>query len=192
MAERRRTFVPVAGLGLASATLLTVASTKAWATARAVDEADDLLLGGPTDTGGQVPLVTALGLVVLATWGVVLVTRGRFRRLVSALGAFAAVSALGVAISAYWLLPDLLQTQVWLVEVTADYTGWYVAGLVGAVVAVVASALGVAWVPDWPEMGSRYDAPSAPAVDDSRTDDQSNLDLWKAIDEGRDPTQGRS
>lgn len=192
MADRRRTFVPVAGLGLASATLLTVASTKAWATARAVDEADDLLLGGPTDTGGQVPLVTALGLVVLASWGVVLVTRGRFRRLVSGLGAFAAVSALGVAISAYWLLPDLLQTQVWLVEVTADYTGWYVAGLVGAVVAAVASVLGVVWVPDWPEMGSRYDAPTGPAVDDSRADDQSNLDLWRAIDEGRDPTQGRS
>jgi hypothetical protein len=34
-------------------------------------------------TGGHVPLAGALGLVALATWGVVLVTRGRIRRAVT-------------------------------------------------------------------------------------------------------------
>ncbi len=40
-------------------------------------------------------------------------------------------------------------------------------------------------------MGSRYDAPvtgSEPAVVDP--EDQSSLELWKAMDEGRDPTAG--
>ena len=34
-------------------------------------------------------------------------------------------------------------------------------------------------------MGNRYDAPGAGPVDDP----QSNLEMWKAIDEGRDPTE---
>ena len=57
--------------------------------------------------------------------------------------------------------------------------------------------LAVAWrlAPGWPEMGSRYDAPSgggaargeaARAREAPRTD----LDTWRALDEGRDPTTG--
>ena len=61
---------------------------------------------------------------------------------------------------------------------------------VTSVVLVVAGALAVAWCPAWPEMGSRYDAPgaageAAPAVP---AEEQTNLDLWKQLDEGRDPT----
>jgi Tryptophan-associated transmembrane protein (Trp_oprn_chp) len=47
----------------------------------------------------------------------------------------------------------------------------------------------VAWTPDWPEMGTRYDAPgSAPPPPVAPPEEQSNLDLWKALDEGHDPT----
>ena len=45
-------------------------------------------------------------------------------------------------------------------------------------------------MPRWPEMGTRYDAPAArtPTAVDA-ADDASNRDLWKAIDEGHDPTR---
>ncbi len=54
---------------------------------------------------------------------------------------------------------------------------------------VAATALAVRWVRHWPEMGSRYDAPGAAAeTAEPPPEDRSNLDLWKAMDEGRDPT----
>ena len=45
-------------------------------------------------------------------------------------------------------------------------------------------------VPGWPEMGRRYDAPAdaAPAAPEKAPEEQENLDLWKAMDEGHDPT----
>ena len=47
------------------------------------------------------------------------------------------------------------------------------------------------WAPEWPEMGTRYDAPGsavpAPATP-AEPDERTGLDLWKAMDEGRDPT----
>ena len=62
---------------------------------------------------------------------------------------------------------------------------------------VDAPVLAVRLVPTWPEMGRRYDAPADATPD--RTEvaaqepgeepgQQENLDLWKAMDEGRDPT----
>ncbi len=55
-----------------------------------------------------------------------------------------------------------------------------------AVLSVVTTALAVWWVGHWPEMGSRYDAPGG--AGDAAPEDPSSLDLWKSIDEGRDPT----
>jgi hypothetical protein len=39
-------------------------------------------------------------------------------------------------------------------------------------------------------MGRKYDAPAdvAPAAAERTPEEQENLDLWKAMDEGRDPT----
>ena len=69
---------------------------------------------------------------------------------------------------------------------------WFWAAAAGALLSLVATGLAVWWAPAWPEMGSRYDAPAGttaptPAADPA---EQSNLELWKAIDEGRDPTAG--
>jgi len=38
-------------------------------------------------------------------------------------------------------------------------------------------------------MGSRYDAPGAAGSADRPEEPESNLDIWKALDEGRDPTE---
>ena len=56
---------------------------------------------------------------------------------------------------------------------------------VAAVGCVLTTLLAVRLVPAWPEMGRRYDAPPgrrAPA------EPQGNLEIWKALDEGHDPT----
>ncbi len=75
--------------------------------------------------------------------------------------------------------------------VATEFTVWFWAAAVAAVVSVVAASLAVAWSPAWPEMGSRYDAPGT-GPEDTPTEvppgERSNLDLWKSMDEGHDPT----
>jgi uncharacterized membrane protein (TIGR02234 family) len=195
MAEgRRRTFGPVVLLGLAAGALTAVAGDRP--AADASGKGASAASGGFVTYDAHLPVVTALGLVVLACWGVVLVTRGKVRRTVAALGTLASVGALVAVVLAFSQVPDQLRDELQQVGVTdaaIGHTGWYWAAGVGAVLSVAATALAAAWVPDWPEMGSRYDAPGAaasavePATDPS---EQSSLDLWKAMDEGRDPTAG--
>jgi uncharacterized membrane protein (TIGR02234 family) len=141
-------------------------------------------------SGGHVPLAAALGLLGLACWGVLLVTRGRVRRLVAVLGAIVAVGLVATAVvgrssaleSARNATVDLGRTPA-----GAHTTGWWVVALVAAVVALAASALAVRHVAGWPEMGSRYDAPAGtPLAQDPA--DMEDVDLWRAIDQGRDPT----
>jgi hypothetical protein len=55
------------------------------------------------------------------------------------------------------------------------------------VVALFAAVVAVRYVPGWPEMGSRYDAPTG-AAEPSDPADMEDVDLWRAIDQGRDPT----
>ena len=61
------------------------------------------------------------------------------------------------------------------------------------------TALAVLLVPAWPEMGRRYDAPgtstgTGPAAAATGADgaedvgDRAHLDMWRALDEGHDPT----
>jgi hypothetical protein len=62
--------------------------------------------------------------------------------------------------------------------------------VVATVLTVLTTLAAVRLVPTWPEMGRRYDAPAdtAPAPSEQPAEEQENLELWKAMDEGRDPT----
>lgn len=189
MAEQRRTFAPVLLLGLAAGTLAAVAGNKTWVEPASV-EGDPL---GLIAEAGKMPLAAALGLVVLACWGVVLVTRARVRRVVAVLGLLAAAGLLVTVVVGWSTLEaqvvEALEASAVRRETEVQRTAWFWAAGVGAVLSVLATAAAVRLVPAWPEMGTRYDAPgegaaSAPA----EGDDASNLDLWKAMDEGRDPT----
>ena len=71
---------------------------------------------------------------------------------------------------------------------TSSVTGWYWIALVAALVALVPAVLAVGLTPTWPEMGRRYDAPVGQAAGTAEQPERENLDLWKAMDEGRDPT----
>lgn len=200
-ARRSRSFGPLVLLGLASGGALAVTGAQAWQSpdAGAGDEvAAQIVAAAAGGSALEAPLVTALGLVLLACWGVLLVTRGRVRRAVAVLGALAALGAAAAAVSSLVLDPAApasgLTGAGGAERLAASPTGWAWLGLLAAVVAVPAAVLAVREVPRWPEMGSRYDAPAeqaarpTPAADDP-PQERSNLDLWKAIDEGRDPTR---
>ena len=190
MAEPRRTFGPVVLLGLATGILAAVASSRPWVVDAAGGNHRTDPLGTVADAG-EMPLAAALSLVVLACWGVLLVTRRTVRLVVAVLALLAAVG-LAVTVVVGWLtLPDVVAEAITVQAISDDTiavesTGWLWAAAAGALGSVVTTFLAVRWVRRWPEMGSRYDAPGTSGESDP--EDASSLDLWKAMDEGRDPT----
>ncbi len=182
MADGRRLFGPTVLLGLVGSGLAALAGGKPWA-------APDSRAGSALvdHSGGHVPLAGALGLVALACWGVVLVTRSRVRRAVAALGAVVAVGlVLTVVVGRSAALDSARSATVVLGsgETSAQVTGWWWVALVGSLLALTASALALRFCGAWPEMGSRYDAPATRP----QAEDLDDLDLWRAIDQGHDPT----
>ncbi len=195
----RSTFGPVVLFGLVSAVLAAVAGAKPWAAHAASKggQAGDVSL--LQSDVGTMPLAGALGLLLLASWGVLLVTRGKVRRVLAVVALVVSLGLVACAVVGAFTVPDdvrnvysVLTRQGFQLDV--HLTGWYWAAAVGAVLSVVATLLAVRLTPAWPEMGTRYDAPGAAAAGPSPTTDDTdttNLDLWKAIDDGDDPTVGR-
>ena len=197
--RRRSTFGPVVLVGLASAGLAAIAGTKPWVSGESgAVRSDD---GGAMssilalDSVAESPLAAALSLVVLACWGVLLVTRGRFRRAVAVLALVAALGLVAATVEAFFNLPDALADA--LLEASGgdtastSLTAWYPVALLAALACVATSSAAVRLVGSWPEMGTKYDAPTgAPGADDTATEEPptENIDIWKALDEGRDPT----
>jgi hypothetical protein len=183
---RRRTFAPVVLLGIAGAVLAAVAGTKDWSHPASTLNGSSLgdAFAEATASGAaalDAPAVTALALVSLAAWGVVLVTRGRARRLLAAFTALASAGAVACAIGR-------------ITEVHGP-TAWVWLGLIGTIVTLAAAAAAVALAPTWPEMGRKYDTPEAgTGRDTSRVDPRTaeNLDIWTSITQGNDPTAERS
>ncbi|MCR6031999.1 hypothetical protein GGQ22_11130 [Nocardioides sp. zg-579] len=190
--DRRKTFGPVVLAGLAGGTLAAVGGSRPWAEAGS-DGGAAALAGYAVSDAGEMPAATAAALVVLACWGVVLVTRRRVRRAVALLGAVAALG-LVVAVVAGWssTVEDVQAVYAGSgVEPDITRTAWYAASALGAVLTLVASVLAVRLAPAWPEMGSRYDAPAGGPAAPAKAvapEDASNIELWKAMDEGHDPT----
>ncbi len=185
MADQRRTFGPVVLTGIVGSGLVALAGSKPWA-------APDSTAGSTLvdKTGGHVPLASALALVALAGWGVVLVTRGRVRQAVAVLVAVVSAGVVATAVlGRSSALDSARRATVDLGEAVsgAHVTGWWWVAVPASVVALVAAVAAVSWCGSWPEMGRRYDAPvAAGAGADPATMDEG--DLWRAIDQGRDPT----
>jgi uncharacterized membrane protein (TIGR02234 family) len=185
----RRTFGPVVLVGLLAAALTAVASAKPWAELRG-----STLVPHSVAESGRSPLAGALALVLLAAWGVVLVTRGRARRGVALLGLLAAAGVLICVVTGALQLTDTLTSAVREsphtgATVSAGRTGWlWVAGL-GALLSVAATAAAVRWAPAWPTMSQKYDAPGGGPARRVEPESADSLDLWKSMDEGHDPTK---
>jgi uncharacterized membrane protein (TIGR02234 family) len=182
MAERSRSFGPTVVLGLAGAVLAAVAAARDWATASGSAAGVDV--AATAKGSASAPLAVALALVALAAWGVVLVLRGRARRVVALAGALAAGGVLAAAAVAFDRAQDDAVQAVIAKGATGDVftsslTAWYFACAAGAAVTMVAFAVALVASPHWPAMGSRYDAPAGRA---------SEQDMWHALDDGRDPT----
>jgi uncharacterized membrane protein (TIGR02234 family) len=182
----RRWYAPTVLVGLAGGVLAAVGGASDWA--RASGDSAGIRVDAVAKGSEAAPLVTALSLVALAAWGVVLVSRGRVRRVVAVMGAVASLGALIAVVLAFHDAQHVA-TKALVGKgsvgglATTSLTGWYYASGVGALLTVMAFAVAVVQVPAWPAMGSRYDAPGARA--EQPVTDQ---DMWRALDEGHDPT----
>lgn len=199
---RRGSFGPIVLLGLGSAALAAVAGNKPWIEVGPPGGECEIHVapGVSFSTIEQgAPLAGALGLVLLAAWGVLLVTRARTRRVVGVLAVLAAAGFLATAAAARSFLKEAAREEgrerigtmpegCGFVTVHMNNSWWLVA-LAAGLLAVVASVLAVVLCRSWPEMGSKYDAPSAgtPATA-VPLEQQSSADLWKSLDAGHDPT----
>ena len=178
---------PTVVLGLAGAGLATVSSAQVWARAQATEPA----LRTVEARGGEVaPVALPLALVALASWGAVLVLRRRGRRVVATLGLLA---ALGVALAVVLRAHEAAGVATGLLPesqdgITSTTTAWPWLAVTGAVVSALASVVALREAGRWPEMSSRYDAPAAEPSSTPAPEEASSADLWKALDEGRDPT----
>lgn len=183
---RDRSFAATVLLGVAAGVLAAVAATREWASASG--DAAGIKVEAAVTGSETAPLASALALVALAAWGVLLVLRGRMRRAVAVVGALAAAGVVAVVVERFDGAQDDALTAVQDKGATGDafsssLTSWYYTAGIAAALVVLAFVVAVLRSPRWPAMGSRYDAPSArdrtPAAED---------DMWRALDEGRDPT----
>ena len=186
MAERARSFGPTVLLGLAGAALTAVSATRDWATA--AGSAAGVDVSASAKGSSSAPLAVALALVALAAWGVVLVLRGRARQVAALVGAAASAGVLASVLSAMGRARDDAVRAVVARGGTADgstssLTAWYVVCGVAAGLTLVGFAVAVAVAHRWPAMGSRYDAPGA------APGPVAEQDMWRALDDGRDPTE---
>jgi uncharacterized membrane protein (TIGR02234 family) len=191
--QGRTHFGPVVALGLASAALAAVASAKPWLGTGPTGAADASQT--VVDEGAKYPLASAVSLVLLAAWGVLLVTRGVVRRAFAVLAALASLALVACVIAGHSTLhadrAGSLAATLGRSTGHEGWTGWFWTTAVVSVLSVAASGLAVVLVRRWPEMGSRYDAPTAAAATGTVPTDEieSDRDLWHALDEGRDPTR---
>jgi uncharacterized membrane protein (TIGR02234 family) len=177
--------------GLAGAGLAAVAAGQTWATATVTSPATRSAVAKGTDVA---PLALPLALVALAAWGSVLVLRRTGRRVVAVVGLVASVgSALAVVLAVgdrTAAARDALGTGT---GADVSTSVWPFLGLAGAALAAVTFVVAVRRAATWPEMSRRYDAPAAATEGDEKAaaagpDGPSDRDLWRALDEGRDPT----
>jgi uncharacterized membrane protein (TIGR02234 family) len=213
--RHRRSFAPTVLAGLGAAVLTAVAAGQDWATA--AGSSAGVGVTARANGSASAPLALSLALVALAAWGVVLVVRGRTRRVCAVVGALAAAGVLATSLTQAGrargdALAQLLSRGGAADRAVTSLTGWFFVCAVSAAVSLAALAVAVVVSPRWPAMGSRYDAPSArptrhaardagpgpgastgpdagrPAGSAAATVSATEQDMWRALDDGRDPT----
>lgn len=185
-------FGPVVLGGLASAALTAVAGTKPWIGTTTPTPTQTPMGSDTTAMGDQAttyPLATALALVLLASWGVLLVTRGRVRQAFAWLALLAALGTVAAVVAGYVDLHDAAASAydrlMGRSAHSRGFTGWFWTAAVAAVLGLPPAALATRLARSWPEMGRRYDAPGSAAAD---AEPRTERDLWAELDQGRDPT----
>ena len=188
----RRLYAPVVLGTLAAGGLAFFAAGRTWAESEV--KADGLAAATVSVSGSDAqPLVSALALVVVTTALAILAAGPRLRRFVGGLTMLVAVvGVIAVPRSGSGRLADALTSAA---EKSPAYTGpsslgdvshgvWDLVTIAAFVIALALGAVTVKLGPRWPTMSTRYDAPSSRPPKEIRSD----TDLWKAMDDGQDPT----
>lgn len=179
----RSSFGPTVLLGLGAAAVATVGAGRTWAEATTTAQGERTAAAAGTDVA---PAALPLALVALAAWGAVLVLRSTGRRVVAVIGLLAvAGAAAAVALRAGDAEAIAGRMLGGASDVTVTSTSWPVVTGVACLVAGAAFLVAVLHAPRWPEMSSRYDAPADRVQGD---EPMSDADVWRALDEGHDPT----
>jgi uncharacterized membrane protein (TIGR02234 family) len=184
---RKSSFGPSVALGLGGAALATVGAGRSWAEATTTAQGTRTVTAAGTDVAAA---ALPLALVALAAWGAVLVLRSRGRRVVAVLGLLSAVGAALAVASGAGDADDLASKMLGgASDVTTTTSPWPAVTATGAVLAALAFAVALLHAPRWPEMSSRYDSPAdRPAGGDHEQKALTDAELWRALDEGHDPT----
>ncbi|MFL6059800.1 MAG: Trp biosynthesis-associated membrane protein [Marmoricola sp.] len=184
----RRTFGTALLAGAATAALTAVGAAQTWYRAQG-DAAGHRVA---TDVSGSdaAPLALALALVALAAWGVVLVTGTLARRVALVL---ALLASLGVVVAALVVDADPVARTALATKGAEAVSNlarrpWFFTTVVAGALQVLVVLASFRWIPTWPTMSSRYDAPSTAGTSEVDPEDADDLTLWKALDEGHDPT----
>lgn len=188
----RRVYAPVVLGVLAAGGLAFLALGRTWARAQVASEGlpGDVVTVSGSDAH---PLASALAVVVVTGAIAVLATGGRVRRGVgvliasSSIGAIVAIAAGGSALDS--TLKDAVAASPAFTgagSVARSSTAWDLAAYAALAIAAVLGASVVALAPRWPTMSGRYEAPSATAAPAAP---ETEAEIWKALDEGRDPTE---
>lgn len=151
------------------------------------------LPGSTIETSGAdaFPPLPALGLVVLASGLGLLASGGLVRRLVGVLAVLASTTGLAFSILAVVRgiaesrRESLAASPAWsdVVALTTSWTAWPLLAAGAFSLAVALGLLVIVCARRWPTMSARFDAPTRQASGDEPAD------LWKALDDGRDPTR---
>ncbi len=188
----QRLYAPVVLATLAVGGLAFFAAGRTWA--RAEVKAEGLAAAKIAVSGSDAqPLVSALAIVIVTAALAILAAGPRLRRVVGALTMLVAVAgAISVPRAGGSALDDAVRSAA---EKSPAYTGpsslgdishapWDLLTIAAFVLAFALGLVTLRLAAAWPSMSSRYDAPSArearPVSDDT--------DMWKALDQGDDPT----
>lgn len=198
----RRLYAPAVLAGVVAGAVMLFAGSRTWASAEVAPAGmtvDDVDVTGAT----SVPLVSAMAFVVMASAVAVMASGGWLRRAIGVLIVVAAGAAAVAVVMAGSAIDDAVRDAVAVSPSmtggsdegetfvdAADQTVWRWIALVSALVGVVAGAAVIRYAKAWPRMGSRYDAPTAPTRHEvsKPAEERDAADLWKALDEGDDPT----
>lgn len=194
----RRLYGPVVLATLATGGLGFWAASRPWGKTVLTSEGlkpSDLHVSG----ADAEPLVSALALVVVAAALALLAAGPRLRKGVGVLTLI--VGVLGIVVAPRPGGSGIRHAVTTAAEASPAYTGpesigdisstpWYFVSILAFVLAVLLGAAMLRWSRAWPTMSSRYDAPGArPKLPDKLPEKISDADMWKAMDEGNDPTQ---
>lgn len=184
---RRRAYGLTLALLVVAGVALLFAATRPWV--YATTDAQGLPGVEVVVSGGTaVPVISGVGLLLLAGIAGVIATGKVVRVMVGVILLVASALALEASVS-FGLERGQSATDIATaaagVVTSATATGWWWLAALGAALGVIAGAMTVAFGNAWPSLGSRYQrepvAAAAPTT---------SAQMWDAMDRGEDPTSG--